>query len=117
MYAILRALLFLKKQIDNERMLNMKKIIFALIIVVMWTPSILAEIHNRTVKCRGMTATIVGTDGDDRIKGTPGDDIIHGLGGDDDIEEPEAETQEQKVADTTQLPTPPNSPDKHRTPT
>lgn len=38
-----------------------------------------------TVKCRGMTATIVGTDGNDVINGTPGNDVIHGLGGNDII--------------------------------
>jgi hypothetical protein len=38
-----------------------------------------------TVKCRGMTATIVGTEGNDVFNGTPGNDVIHGLGGDDII--------------------------------
>jgi hypothetical protein len=38
-----------------------------------------------TVKCHGMTATIVGTEGKDSINGTPGNDVIHGLGGDDFI--------------------------------
>lgn len=33
--------------------------------------------------CDGLTATIVGTSGNDSIFGTPGDDVIVGLGGDD----------------------------------
>ena len=33
--------------------------------------------------CKGRTATIVGTDGDDTIVGTEGDDVIVGLGGTD----------------------------------
>ena len=36
--------------------------------------------------CAGLTATIVGTDGDDELVGTPGDDVIAGLGGQDDID-------------------------------
>jgi hypothetical protein len=35
------------------------------------------------VSCGGRTATIVGTNGDDRIIGTNGNDVIAGLGGDD----------------------------------
>ena len=35
--------------------------------------------------CRGRTATIVGTDRNDRIKGSPGPDVIVGRGGDDVI--------------------------------
>ncbi len=35
--------------------------------------------------CDGVPATIVGTDGNDRINGTPGDDVIVGLGGRDRI--------------------------------
>lgn len=34
-------------------------------------------------QCMGLTATIVGTPGDDVIDGTPGDDVIVGKGGDD----------------------------------
>lgn len=37
------------------------------------------------VECRGRTATIVGTDGDDRLVGTNRDDVIAALGGDDDV--------------------------------
>ena len=37
------------------------------------------------VKCKGRTATIVGTSGNDTIEGTPGDDVIHGLSGRDKI--------------------------------
>lgn len=37
---------FLKEKGHKGRLLNMKKIIFALIIVVMWAPSILAEVYN-----------------------------------------------------------------------
>lgn len=33
--------------------------------------------------CDGLTATIVGTEGDDRLVGTPGDDVIIAGGGDD----------------------------------
>ena len=36
--------------------------------------------------CRAVTATIVGTDGDDVLVGTDGDDVIVGLGGNDDID-------------------------------
>jgi len=36
-------------------------------------------------KCDGLTATIVGTEGDDVIDGTNGDDVIHALGGDDRV--------------------------------
>jgi len=36
-------------------------------------------------ECDGLTATIVGTDGDDVLEGTAGDDVIHGLGGNDTI--------------------------------
>ncbi|MCP3973543.1 MAG: calcium-binding protein [bacterium] len=35
--------------------------------------------------CQGVPATIVGTDGDDKIYGTDGDDVIVGLGGDDEL--------------------------------
>ena len=35
--------------------------------------------------CRDMTATIVGTAGDDRLTGTRGPDVIVGLGGNDTI--------------------------------
>ena len=37
------------------------------------------------VLCNGRPATIVGTDGRDRLLGTPGNDVIHGLAGDDVI--------------------------------
>jgi Ca2+-binding RTX toxin-like protein len=37
------------------------------------------------VSCHGQAATIVGTDGDDRLRGTSGDDVIAGLAGDDVI--------------------------------
>lgn len=37
------------------------------------------------VKCSGLEATIVGTDGNDHLFGKPGRDIIHGLDGDDVI--------------------------------
>ena len=36
-----------------------------------------------TVFCKGLQATIIGTETDDVIIGTPGPDIIHGLGGHD----------------------------------
>lgn len=38
-----------------------------------------------TPTCDGMTATIVGTDGDDVMSGTTGNDVIVGLKGDDSI--------------------------------
>ncbi len=36
-------------------------------------------------RCHGAKATIVGTDGPDRLRGTPSRDVIVGLGGDDEI--------------------------------
>ena len=39
-----------------------------------------------TVTCNGLTATIVGTAGNDTLVGTPGNDVIAGLGGDDTID-------------------------------
>lgn len=39
-----------------------------------------------TQTCQGHQATIVGTDGDDRLKGTNGDDVIVGLKGNDKID-------------------------------
>jgi Ca2+-binding RTX toxin-like protein len=38
-----------------------------------------------TAQCDGMSATIVGTNGDDTLNGTPGPDVIAGLGGNDVI--------------------------------
>ena len=38
-----------------------------------------------TPSCHGMTATIVGTEGDDRIRGTEGPDVMVGLGGSDGL--------------------------------
>jgi Ca2+-binding RTX toxin-like protein len=35
--------------------------------------------------CDGLTPTIVGTSGADKLQGTPGDDVIVGLGGDDKL--------------------------------
>ncbi len=37
------------------------------------------------VRCAGLAATIVGTEGNDRITGTDGADVIHALGGNDRI--------------------------------
>jgi hypothetical protein len=42
--------------------------------------------RGRLPTCLGMTATIVGTQFDERIEGTPGDDVIVGLGGRDIID-------------------------------
>ena len=42
--------------------------------------------YNLAPTCNGIPATIVGTDGDDKIKGTSGDDAIVGLGGNDRID-------------------------------
>ncbi len=39
----------------------------------------------KPASCHGQAATIVGTDGDDRITGTKGKDVIAGLGGNDAI--------------------------------
>ena len=40
---------------------------------------------SRTVSCRGVRATVIGTRGADRLVGTPGRDVIVGFGGDDVI--------------------------------
>lgn len=48
-------------------------------------PSVPAPVPPNTPKCDGLTPTIAGTAGNDRIVGTPGRDIIHGLGGNDTI--------------------------------
>lgn len=37
------------------------------------------------LRCNGMMATVVGTEGEDRLRGTDGPDVIVGLGGDDRI--------------------------------
>jgi Ca2+-binding RTX toxin-like protein len=37
------------------------------------------------VTCKGLVATIAGTDGSDVLRGTPGRDVIAGLGGDDTL--------------------------------
>lgn len=42
-----------------------------------------APVGAQTVTCGGLAATIVGTEGNDRIVGTPGDDVVLALGGDD----------------------------------
>ena len=44
-----------------------------------------APVVPRTDLCKGLTATIVGTEGRDIIIGTSGPDVIHGLGGNDVI--------------------------------
>ncbi len=44
-----------------------------------------AAVAKRATLCMGLTATIVGTPGDDILSGTSGADVIHGLGGDDII--------------------------------
>jgi Ca2+-binding RTX toxin-like protein len=44
-----------------------------------------AQLLQRDALCRGLPATVVGTDGDDRLSGTPGDDVIVGGRGDDAI--------------------------------
>jgi hypothetical protein len=44
-----------------------------------------AEVPAQATFCQGLAATIVGTDGDDRLFGTKGDDVIVGLGGNDTI--------------------------------
>jgi Ca2+-binding RTX toxin-like protein len=41
--------------------------------------------RTREVLCDGVAATIVGTEGSDKIEGTPGPDVIAGLGGEDTI--------------------------------
>ena len=48
------------------------------------TPTVPVE-PRQPVLCRGIRATIVGTDGRDLIIGTPGPDVIHGLDGNDVI--------------------------------
>lgn len=45
----------------------------------------LQMLNGSVAKCAGLTATIVGTQGDDVIDGTAGPDIINGLGGNDTI--------------------------------
>lgn len=44
-----------------------------------------APAQSAVATCAGVTATIVGTDGADRLTGTPGDDVIAGLDGADVI--------------------------------
>jgi Ca2+-binding RTX toxin-like protein len=48
-------------------------------------PGVAAEARGAGGTCRGRAATIVGTDGNDRIEGTIGGDVIIGLRGDDVI--------------------------------
>jgi hypothetical protein len=36
-----------------------------------------------SLRCQGKLVTIIGTNGDDRLRGTNGPDVIHGLGGND----------------------------------
>jgi hypothetical protein len=43
------------------------------------------QVNGPVVTCRGVTATIVGTAGDDLLNGTAGPDVIAGFGGDDTI--------------------------------
>lgn len=48
-------------------------------------PPVACPVPPPPVLCKGLTVTLVGTDGDDHLGGTPGDDVIHGLAGNDTI--------------------------------
>lgn len=48
-------------------------------------PQVPVPVPPGTPKCDGLTPTIAGTAGNDRIVGTPGRDIIHALGGNDTV--------------------------------
>lgn len=58
-------------------------VILALVLVGQTVAS--ATEQRATPKCNGLTATIVGTSGDDFLAGTSGDDVIVGLDGDDTL--------------------------------
>jgi Ca2+-binding RTX toxin-like protein len=55
------------------------------LVAVALVPLTSASADKPTPTCDGLTATIVGTNGDDVLPGTIGNDVIVGLGGDDTI--------------------------------
>jgi Ca2+-binding RTX toxin-like protein len=67
----------------------MRRPLASLAATALITPALLAlgaaPAHAALPGCGGLTATIVGTPGDDTIVGTPGDDVIRGFAGDDVI--------------------------------
>jgi Ca2+-binding RTX toxin-like protein len=66
---------------DMTRLATYAAALLALPVIAMATP---AEAAPAT--CDGLTATMVGTDGDDTLAGTAGPDVIAGLGGNDRVE-------------------------------
>ena len=66
---------------DMTRLAAYAAALLALPVVVMATPAQAAP-----ATCDGLTATVVGTDGDDILVGTAGSDVIAGLGGNDRLE-------------------------------
>lgn len=60
-------------------MRRMATVSVASILLASFTPSAAAAVH----RCFGKQATIVGTNGKDKLNGTGGPDVIVGLGGDD----------------------------------
>src|SRR5687768_12842414 len=60
-------------------------VLSALTALALAAPVGVAAAAPKAPTCDGLTATIVGTNGDDTLTGTTGDDVIVGLGGDDVI--------------------------------
>jgi Ca2+-binding RTX toxin-like protein len=76
----------------------MTKIAIRLIgVAVLIAGGVMAAPAHAAQSCRGRTATVVGTPGDDVIRGTADGEVIHGLGGDDVILSNGAAPQEADV--------------------
>lgn len=58
----------------------------ALLAAGLWLPVSAPAVHAEAPTCDGLAATIVGTNGDDRLVGTPGDDVIAALAGNDEVD-------------------------------
>lgn len=61
------------------------KTILALVLMAAATAAVPAPAESAELRCDGLLATIVGSDGDDRIVGTRGRDVIVARGGDDTV--------------------------------